>query len=240
MLYVEIDSAVYFDNTKVSSPSSLLTQVVNSLTAYGNSVDMNKFGGRFKYSKIQQVIDNTDIAITSNITKVKIRRDLKAAINQFAQYELCYGNQFHVIPAGGNIKSTGFKVSACNKTVYLTDIPNSDLKGGIIALIEIDNEGVYNVVAQNAGTVDYIKGEIILNTINITSTFNTSNIIEIQAIPESNDVVGLKELYLNLSLSKSKINMVRDVISSGDEITGTTFIKDFYTSSYSNGQLIRQ
>ena len=65
-------------------------------------------------------------------------------------------------------------------------------------------------------------------------------IIEIQAIPESNDVVGLKELYLNLSLSKSKINMVRDVISSGDEITGTTFIKDFYTSSYSNGQLIRQ
>ena len=52
--------------------------------------------------------------------------------------------------------------------------------------------------------------------------------------------VGLKELYLNLSLSKSKINMVRDVISSGDEITGTTFIKDFYTSSYSNGQLIRQ
>ena len=240
MLYVEIDSAVYFDNTKVSSPSSLLTQVVNSLTAYGNSVDMNKFGGRFKYSKIQQVIDNTDTAITSNITKVKIRRDLKAAINQFAQYELCYGNQFHVIPAGGNIKSTGFKVSGSNKTVYLTDIPNSDLKGGIIALIEIDNEGVYNVVAQNAGTVDYIKGEVILNTINITSTFNTSNIIEIQAIPESNDVVGLKELYLNLSLSKSKINMVRDVISSGDEITGTTFIKDFYTSSYSNGQLIRQ
>ena len=240
MLYVEIDSSIYFDNTKVSSPSSLLTQVVNSLTAYGNSVDMNKFGGRFKYSKTQQVIDNTDTAITSNITKVKIRRDLKAAVNQFAQYELCYGNQFHVIPAGGNIKSTGFKVSGSNKTVYLTDIPNSDLKGGIIALIEIDNEGVYNVVAQNAGTVDYIKGEIILNTINITSTFNTSNIIEIQAIPESNDVVGLKELYLNLSLSKSKINMVRDVISSGDEITGTTFIKDFYTSSYSNGQLIRQ
>ena len=79
-----------------------------------------------------------------------------------------------------------------------------------------------------------------LNTINITSTLNTSGVIEIQAIPESNDVVGLRELYINLSLSKSKINMVRDVISSGDEVTGTTFIKDFYTSSYSNGQLKRQ
>ena len=74
----------------------------------------------------------------------------------------------------------------------------------------------------------------------IRDRLNGDGIIEVQAIPESNDVVGLKELYLNLSLSKSKINMVRDVISSGDEITGTTFIKDFYTSSYSNGQLIRQ
>ena len=73
-----------------------------------------------------------------------------------------------------------------------------------------------------------------------TSTLNNSGVVEVQAIPESNDVVGLKELYLNFSLSKSTINMVRDVISSGDEITGTSFIKDFYTSSYLNGKLIRE
>jgi hypothetical protein len=240
MLYVEIDSAVYFDNTKVSSSASLKTQVVNALTTYGNSVDMNQFGGRFKYSKILQVIDNTDTAITSNITRVRMRRDLKAALNKFAQYELCYGNQFHVNAAGRNIKSTGFVVAGSSKKVYLTDIPNADLKLGNIAIVEILDDGTYRVVAKSAGTVDYIKGEILLNTINIISTFNDAGIIEVQAIPESNDVVGLRELYLNLSLSKSKINMVRDVISSGDEITGTTFIKDFYTSSYSNGQLIRE
>ena len=85
-----------------------------------------------------------------------------------------------------------------------------------------------------------MKGEILLTTVNITSTLNNSGVVEVQAIPESNDVVGLKELYLNFSLSKSTINMVRDVISSGDEITGTSFIKDFYTSSYLNGKLIRE
>ena len=53
-------------------------------------------------------------------------------------------------------------------------------------------------------------------------------------------LLDLRELYLDFSVSKSKINMVRDVISSGDEISGTTFIKDFYTSSYLNGQLIRE
>ncbi len=240
MLYVELNTAVYYDNTKISNVESLKTQVTNSLTTYANSVDLNKFGGRFKYSKVQQVIDNTSTAITSNITKVIIRRDLKAALNQFAQYELCFGNQFHVNEKGYNIKSTGFTISSSSKTVYITDLPNADLKTGVISLVEISNDGTIFVVAKSAGTVDYIKGEVILNTLNITSTLNDSGIIEVQAIPESNDVVGLKELYLNLSLSKSKINMVRDVISSGDEITGTTFIKDFYTSSYSNGQLIRQ
>ena len=240
MLYIELHSAVYYDNTKISSADSLKTSVMNSLTTYGNSVSMNKFGGRFKYSKIQQIIDNTNTAITSNITKIIIRRDLKAALNQFAQYELCFGNQFHVNQKGFNIKSTGFTVSGSAKTVYMTDIPNDDLKTGIISIVNIQSDQTYNVVVKSAGTVDYIKGEILLNTVNITSTFNDDGIIEVQAVPESNDVVGLKELYLNLSLSKSKINMVRDVISSGDEITGTTFIKDFYTSSYSNGQLIRQ
>ena len=240
ILYVEIDSGVYFDENKVSTSDALKTKVMNSLTAYSNSVDMNKFGGRFKYSKIQQVIDSTDTAITSNITRVRIRRDLKAAINQFAQYELCYGNQFHVNAAGRNIKSTGFTISNNIRTVYLTDTPNPDMKTGILSMVEILDDGTENTVIGSAGTVDYIKGEILLSTVNITSTLNNTGVVEVQAIPESNDVVGLKELYLNFSLSKSTINMVRDVISSGDEITGTSFIKDFYTSSYLNGKLIRE
>ena len=56
----------------------------------------------------------------------------------------------------------------------------------------------------------------------------------------SNDVVGLRDLYLNFDLSETKINMIKDVISSGDEISGTIFNRDFYTSSYSNGSLIRE
>ena len=240
LLYVEVVSSVYYDNNKVSNIQSLRTQVINSLETYADSLDMNKFGGRFKYSKVQQVIDQTDTAITSNITRVIIRRDLKVVFNQFAQYELCYGNRFHVRAKGLNIKSSGFYVSNNTAPVYITDIPNEDLKTGVLALIEITEEGEYKVIAPSAGTVDYLKGEVMIDTVNITRTVNGSEVIEIQAIPESNDVVGLKELYLDFSLSKSKINMVRDVISSGDEITGTTFVNDFYTSSYLNGQLIRE
>ena len=239
ILYVEIDSSIYYNYAQISTVESLKTKVVNSLTEYSDSVDLNSFGGRFKYSKVLQIIDNTDTSITSNITKVKIRRDLVALINQSAQYELCFGNKFHINSDGFNLKSTGFKISADPDTLYLTDVPNVDGKTGIISIVKPLSDGTIRIVAKSAGTVDYAKGEIKLGTINIISTSKENDIIEIQAFPESNDVVGLRDLYLNFSIEKSTINMVRDVIASGDEISGTVFARDYYTSSYSNGNLIR-
>ena len=239
ILYVEIDSSIYYNYSQVSAVESLKTKVINSLTEYSDSVDLNSFGGRFKYSKVLQIIDNTDTSITSNITKVKIRRDLVALINQSAQYELCFGNKFHINSDGFNIKSTGFKISTDPDTLYLTDVPNVDGKTGIISIVKPLSDGTIRIVAKSAGTVDYVKGEIKLGTINIISTSKENDIIEIQAFPESNDVVGLRDLYLNFSIEKSTINMVRDVIASGDEISGTVFARDYYTSSYSNGNLIR-
>ena len=240
VLYVEMDSAVYYDSAKISTAESLKTRVINSLTSYSNSVDLNSFGGRFKYSKVQQVIDNTDDAITSNISRIRIRRDLRALINQFGQYEICFGNRFYVKRDGYNIKSTGFKISTDSDTVYLTDIPDENMETGTISIVKPINNETTRVVVKSAGTVDYVKGEVLLNTINITSTVKPNNIIEIQAFPESNDVVGLKDLYLNLSISESSINMVKDVIASGDEVSGVVFSRDYYTSSYLNGNLIRQ
>ena len=241
ILYVEIDTSVYYNNSFVSTPDSLRTSVINSLTQYSNSVDMNKFGGRFKYSKVLQVIDDTDTAITSNITKIRVRRDLKASLNQWAQYELCFGNKFHVDPQGYNIKSTGFTIFGEKDIVYITDVPNADRKTGVLSIVKPSTvDDTSTVVSSSAGVVDYEKGEVILNTVNIISTVKPNDIIEIQAFPESNDVVGLKDLYLSFSVSKSAINMVRDVIASGDEISGVKFNRDYYTSSYSNGKLIRE
>jgi len=239
ILYVELNSSVYYNYSQVSSADTLKTSVTNSLQKYSESLDLNKFGGRLRYSKLQQVIDNTDTAITSNITKIIIRRDLKPILNKFAQYELCYGNQFHVNSEGFNIKSTGFKISGETDTVYFTDIPNADLKTGTLSIVKQVSDET-RVVVKSAGTVDYVKGEIILGTVNITSTSLSNRLIEIQAFPESNDVVGLRDLYISLNIPKSTINIVRDVIASGDEISGTRFVADFYTSSYSNGNLVRK
>ena len=247
ILFVELDSSVYYDITKVGNSNTLKTNVIRSLNSYSTSVDINKFGGRFKYSKAQKVIDDTDIAITSNITKVIIRRNLNAVLNQFAQYELCYGNGFHPIASGGSIKSSGFTISGTSSILYITDIPNKDSQGNldgsgkgkisfISENISSDGNSNYTTVVTEAGVVDYTKGEIQLYTTNITGTSLPNEIIEIQAYPNSNDVVGLKDLYVVFDVSTSRINMVKDTISSGEQISGVGFP---VTSSYGNGKLTR-
>ena len=240
LLYVELESFVYYDPSKISTVSNLKTNIINGLTTYSKSTDLNKFGGRFKYSRVLNVIDNIDNAISSNISRVIIRRNLKALINSFAQYELCYGNRFHINPAGRNIKSTGFTIQNQTDTVYFTDIPNKTLSGsldgsgkGVLAIVKEDGD---QLVVSSAGVVDYIHGEIILNTINITSTEKSNNIIEIQAFPESNDILSLKDLYLIFAVGDSTINMVKDTITSGEQISGVGYK---VTSSYSNGVLTR-
>ena len=239
ILYIEIESNIYYNTSLTSTADSLKSEIVNTLTKYSNSINLNKFGGRLKYSKLLKVIDDTNQSITSNITKIRMRRNLQVSIDQFAQYELCYGNRFYVDPNGFNIKSTGFSVLGQNGTLYLSDIPNTDKKTGVLQIIKILDDNTIQRVISSAGSIDYVKGEVNISTINIQSTVSPNNVIEIQAFPESNDVVGLKDLYVSLDISNSSINMVRDVISSGDEVSGVQFTRDFYSSSYPNGQIIR-
>ena len=244
ILYVELDSSVYYNASQVSQIDNLKSNIISALNTYSSS-NINNFGGRFKYSKVGQIIDNVDNAITSNITKVIIRRNLKPAINKFATYELCFGNRFHINPQGFNIKSTGFTVEGNASTLYFTDIPNKKSDGtlddsgkGILAIVtDVPTEDLpYTIVTKSAGTVNYVTGEIMINTVNITSTVSANNVIEVQAFPESNDVIGLKDLYLYLSIDKSEINMVKDTISSGEQISCVGYK---VTSSYLNGELKR-
>ena len=247
ILYIEIDSNVYYNPAQIASALDLKSSILSALNLYSNNVEINKFGGRFKYSKLSQLIDRVNDGITSNITRVKIRRDLKALLNQFAQYELCFGNRFHINPAGYNIKSTGFTLSGTTGAVFLTDIPNKDAAGnldgsnkGTISVVTRNEKDQQIVVIKEAGGVDYLKGEILLNTINISSTSAENNLIEVQAFPESNDVVGLKDLFVNFDVSNSSINMLKDVIASGEDVSGVVFTRDYFTSSYSNGVLERK
>ena len=235
-LYIELDSTVYYNTNAVTNVNQLKTTIRNSLETYAESADLNKFGGRFKYSKIMKIIDDSSTAVTSNITKIIIRRNLDVDTDNFGQYELCFGNRFHNRREGYNIKSTGFVVDGIQGTCYFADSYIDDKTGRLFAF-RLTTSGEPEIVIANAGTVKYDIGEILIDTIRILSTEKADNIIQIQGIPESNDIIGLKDLYVQLSIPDSNIGCVEDIISTGADTSGSRFIS---TSSFSDGDYIRK
>ena len=242
-LYVEYDSTVSYDPGTVTNTEDLFTRVTNAIVTYSKSTDINSFGGRLKYSKLLRQIDNVDTGITSNITNLVMRRNLVPAYNALANYELCYANAFHAEVEGFNLRSSGFTVSGISGTCFLTDVPDTDItipgrpqqvtpKTGSISIFKFNEEREIVNVIENAGTVDYVKGEIILFPINISSTV-LDNRIEIGVTPESNDIVAKENLYIVLDTTgKSILTLKEDLITSGSNRSGTNYIPpSSFTSS---------
>ncbi len=236
-LYVESDTSVYYNPSLAKDSYSVNQSVIRTLENFADSEEMNMYGSRFRYTKFTTLIDQSDKSITSNITEVRIRRDMRSILNRLAEYEVCFGNSFRILKSAGyNIKSSGFKVSGISKTVYFSDIPGLNGKGELI-LITIPDPTVTEsgtedqprssaeIVRRRVGTVDYDKGEINISAINITSTeIETNQTIQISSTPRSNDIIGLQDLFLQFDTGESNINVIEDNILSGADPTGNRFI----------------
>ena len=238
-LYIEVDTNVYYNQNLVSGPAEINNLVTTNIINYSDSTQLNKFGARFKYSKFVKVIDDSHDSITSNITTIKIRRDMQAFLDQFVEYTLTFGNRIHVkSEIGFNIKSSGFTVSGTSGTVFISDAPNRDLVTGSIFLFKLNSPTEPVIIKRDIGTINYSTGLIKLNPINIieTEVNRGTSLVEISACPFSNDVLGLRDLYLQMDTTYLNVNMVPDQVSSGSDISGGSYT---VSSSYSNGSLTR-
>ncbi len=222
-LYVEFTSVVSYDSGFIEDRLNLRSRILSAIESYSRSSDINSFGGRLKYSKLVSQIDKVDTGVTSNITTLVMRRNMVPLLNQIATYEVCYGNKFHADLEGFNIRSSAFKLDGVDGDVYLTDFPNSDQLTGVVKFFKMNN-GVITYINNNAGNVDYVKGEIDLFPVNISST-TLSNRVEIEVTPESNDIVAKENLYIVLDTTgNSELSLIEDVLVSGSNISGTNYL----------------
>ena len=240
-LYLEVDSKVYYNSNLAPSGAAVASIIQNNVTKYSESSEMNKYGARFKYSKFLKTIDDSHESVTSNITTVKMRRDLRVVLNTFAEYSIGFGNEFHIKYMDGyNIKSSGFNIAGISDPVYLGDVPDTNRVTGSIFLFTVPNVGSQSprILRRNAGTINYASGIITLNPMNVTAAKSKDGIpiIEIEASPLSNDVIGLQDLYLQLDIGGSNFEMIVDEISSGLDPSASNYI---VSSSYANGNLVR-
>ena len=238
-LYLETESKVYYNTSLAPNALMVSSTILNNINKLAASAELNKYGARFKYSKFLKVIDQSHESITSNITTVEMRRDLRLAIDQFAEYAIDFGNEFHISSMDGfNIRSTAFRVLDIGRPVYLYDLPNTDRNTGSLGLFSLDAPGSTTPLIErsNVGVVNYKTGRITLNPINIVSgkTKDAQQIMEISVVPHSNDVIGLQDLYLQLDTSN--VEMVVDEIASGADPSGSTYT---VTSSYTDRKIVR-
>jgi len=237
-LFIETNSKVYYNTNLAPSSSFVGSSVQRNINSYAGSSQLNRYGARFKYSKFLKIIDQSHESITSNITTIEMRRDLRLAISEVAEYAIDFGNQFHIKSMNGfNIRTSAFRVLNINTDVYLYDVPNADAKKGQIGLFSLDAGTASPIIQRrNIGVINYETGRITLDPINIVSgkTKDNVQIMEISVSPESNDVIGLQDLYLQLD--SSTVDTIVDEISSGIDPSGSNYT---ISTSYSNRNIVR-
>jgi len=206
ILYVELESKIFYDTRKTNFTSEQIRSgAINGIEGYLAQSDTEKFNGKFRYSKVVGVIDESDMSINSNLTSVIMRKDFYPQLNSTFFYEVCYQNTF-LDDDDPVMSSTGFVVSEYpNYTVYLED------RVGKIILYRIDPlSGEKVVLNYSQGDINYEKGEIMLYDLTIIKGSFNDNRIELRVLPKFNDIVAKREVYLDVDIAKSKFQAYQE------------------------------
>ena len=235
--YITLDVNFKYDTGATTKDvSTLQTNVLTVISDYNEDV-LQDFTGVFRHSKLLENINNADSSILSNITTVKLYKFITPTLSESLKYTLSYNNAFfnphsgHNSSGGGVVSSTGFKINNDDSTnEHFLD----DDGAGNIRVYYLSGT-TRNYTSTRFGTVDYATGEIILTSANITSISNidgaASTRIRVFAIPNSNDVVPVRNQVLEIDISNSTITGNVDTVESGSSQAGTSYTT---TSSYSS------
>ena len=220
-------SVKYDERTTTKTATTLKSNVLTTLTNY-NTNTLSQFDGVFRYSKITGLIDNTDTSILSNITTLKIRKDFTPTLAASTRYNVYFRNALynphsgHNASGGGILESSGFKISGDSSTVFFLD---DDGQGNVR---RYSFSGATRVYANNnQGTIDYDTGAITINSLSVLSVENirgsVSTKIELTVVPQSNDVVPVRDQILEIDTANSSITVTADTFVGGSSEAGVGY-----------------
>lgn len=214
-LYLDIDSFIYYNSSTTRRTAQQLEEVIkNTINSFGQTKDLNRFNGKFKYSKLVSTIDSADPGITSNITRIRMKKNLQIISNVFASYQVCYGNR---VSPNTDVISSGFKITGQNSeyVFYFEKIENTNT----IAVFRYDGN-IKRYFSKNIGFIDYDRGEININAINMNTSLGNTGYVEFSVIPRSNDIVALRDLYLSIKQEDVNVTVILDTLSSSSRTSG--------------------
>ena len=215
-----------FDSSATTSDKTDLEALVNTTVSNYNTTDLLNFNNPFRHSKLTGLIDDTDTSILNSTVTVTMSKLVTPILNTNSSYTVGFNNTLYNpvsgynAAAGGIIASTGFFLGGT--TEYFFD---DDGTGNLRIYYEV--EAVRTYYDTEAGTVDYLNGIVKINPLSITSVGSvdgaTSTRFRMTAIPNSNDIVPVRNQILEIDTTNTTITgSVDQTTSTGTGYTVTT------------------
>ena len=220
---IKLNTSFKFNSNVTTKTSTDLETLIRTTISNYNTSDLEKFDGIFRFSKLSRLIDATDPSILSNITTVRLQKTFAPTLNAATKYELKFSNQLyhphdgHNATMGGITSSTGFNISGQSGEFFMDDDGNGNIRA-----YSLVGGTTRTYLDTNIGTINYTNGLITLNSLNVTASSETAG-ITITVIPNSNDIVPVRNQLLEIDLTTLRVTGENDTIESGGSSAGTGY-----------------
>ena len=229
-LYVSIDTKVKYNSTNTTlTAGSIQSLLTNTIYQYGQT-ELGLFADQFRYSPLIKKIDETESAIESSLTTIKLRRSFTPSLNVASSYTLKFSNEIPVISGVSQISSSEFS-HFDDHSILRTECSLQDANG-VLQVFRTSGASKI-VVANNVGTLTYASGNVALTTFKpIVISDGTSN-VDVTVSLESNDVSPLREQILLISNNDITVSMFDTGGSGGSTSVSNTSTTTTTTSTTS-------
>ena len=222
----------YNEAATAQTANAIKTLITTAITNYNDNT-LNQFDSVFRYSKLLDIIDDSESSILSNITTLKLRKTFTPSLNTSINYTVDFSNALynphteHNKAAGGILSTTGFKVANDSNVYFFDDDGNGNIRRYYLI------GSVRNYVDNTAGTINYSTGALAFNALTIASIENirgsASTVVECTVTPSSNDVVPVRNQVIDIDVANSTFTVQPDTLVGGSANAGIGYNT---TSSY--------
>ena len=227
--YLILNTVFQYDSSVTTNSKETLESLVSTTLSNFNNSDLKSFNSVFRHSKLTSLIDDSDNSILSNVTTVTMAQYMTPTTTAVTGYTIDFSNALdHQYDAQNNVvESTGFSISGQVEEYFFSELSEGgwDTKGTL--RIYFMNAGVKTIYSNDGGTIDYEKGLIIINPIHISAVSDVdgaaSTRIRITAIPDSNDIVPVRNQVLEIDeVNGTVLGRVDTAATSGVGYTTST------------------
>lgn len=215
---VKVTAFVYYNPRATTKTAAQIETLVKQSIMRYNDEELERFDSVLRYSKLTKIIDETDPAITNNITRIMIRHPHEVQYNIASQYLLDLINP--ISQDGGKqgevFASTGFYIPNSLELHFLDDDAN-----GNIRLYYTNTNFEKVIVTPDIGTINYETGRIVVRSLTIRAIDGA--FFEWQVKPESYDVVSALNQIVQIDPTLLTIEAIADNTINGDLQAGYNY-----------------